>query len=93
MDDNGDVAPKRVIKGSKSMIKSPTGVFFDWKHDELWVSNFGNHTATVYGATANGDATPLRMVRSAPLDVGTPNIGNAYAPTYDTKRDALIVPN
>jgi hypothetical protein len=91
--DEGDVAPKRVIKGSKSMVKSPTGVFFDWQHDELWVSNFGNHTATVYKWDANGDAVPLRMVRSAPLDTGTPNIGNAYAPTYDTKRDELIVPN
>jgi DNA-binding beta-propeller fold protein YncE len=90
---SGNVAPKRVIKGSKSMVKSPTGIFFDWEHDELWVSNFGNHTATVYPATASGDAAPLRVVRSAPLDAGTPNIGNAYAPAYDSKRDQIIVPN
>jgi len=90
---NGNVAPKRVIKGPKSMVKSPTGVFYDWKNDEVWVSNFGNHTATVYSATADGDVAPKRVIRSAPLDSGTPNIGNAFAPSYDSKRDELIVPN
>jgi DNA-binding beta-propeller fold protein YncE len=90
---NGDVPPKRVIAGPRSMIKSPTGVFYDWEHDELWVANFGNHTATVYPATASGDTAPLRVVRSAPLDTGTPNIGNAYAPAYDSRRDQILVPN
>jgi len=90
---SGDAAPKRVIKGPKSMVKSPTGVFYDWQHDELWVANFGNHTATVYRATASGDAPPLRVVRGAPLSTGTPNIGNAYAPAYDSRRDQILVPN
>ena len=90
---NGDVEPKRMISGPKSMIKSPTGVFYDWEHDELWVANFGNHTATVYPATASGDVAPLRVVRSAPTDAGTPNIGNAYAPAYDSRRDQILVPN
>jgi DNA-binding beta-propeller fold protein YncE len=90
---SGDAAPKRVIQGPKSMIKSPTGVFYDWEHDELWVANFGNHTATVYPATASGDAAPLRVVRSAPSNTGTPNIGNAYAPAYDSRRDQILVPN
>lgn len=90
---NGDAAPARVIKGPKSMVKSPTGVFYDAEHDELWVSNFGNHTATVYKGDASGDAAPLRVIRSAPSDVPTPNIGNAYAPAYDSKRDQILVPN
>ncbi len=91
--DQGDVAPRRVIKGPKSMVKSPTGVYFDAKHNELWVSNFGNHSAAVYPANANGDVAPLRVIRSAPMDVGVPNIGNAYAPAYDSKRDQILVPN
>ena len=89
----GDAAPKRVLKGPKSMVKSPTGVFYDYKHDELWVSNFGNHTAAVYKATAAGDTPPLRVIRSAPSDLATPNIGNAYAPAYDSKREQILVPN
>jgi len=90
---DGDAAPKRVIEGIKSMVKSPTGVFYDPKHDELWVSNFGNHSATVYKATASGDAAPLRVIRSAPASAPTPNIGNAYAPAYDTKRNEILVPD
>ena len=93
VDASGDVPPIRVIKGPKSLVKSPTGVFYDEKHDELWVSNFGNHSATVYKATASGDAAPLRVIRSAPVDAPTPNIGNAYAPAYDSKRDEILVPN
>ncbi len=89
----GDVPPIAFIKGPKTLIKSPTGVFFDWEHDEVFVSNFGNHTATVYKATANGNVAPLRVIRSAPLDTPTPNIGNAYAPAYDSKRDQILVPN
>lgn len=91
--DEGDATPKRVIKGPKSMVKSPTGVFYDAKHDELWVSNFGNHSATVYKATASGDVAPLRVIRSAPTSVATPNIGNAYAPAYDSKRNQILVPD
>ena len=90
---NGDAAPVRVIKGTKSLVKSPTGVFYDAEHDELWVSNFGNHTATVYKGDASGDAAPLRVIRSAPADIATPNIGNAYAPAYDSKREEILVPN
>jgi len=90
---NGDAAPSRVIKGPKSLIKSPTGVYVDEVHDELWVSNFGNHSATVYKGDAAGDAAPLRVIRSAPADVATPNIGNAYAPAYDSKREQILVPN
>lgn len=90
---SGDVPPVRVIQGPRSMIKSPTGVHYDSEHDELWVSNFGNHTATVYRATASGDVAPLRVIRSAPTRTPTPNIGNAYAPAYDSKRDQILVPN
>ena len=75
------------------MIKSPTGIFFDTKNQELWVSNFGNHTATVYKPTASGDAPPLRVIRSAPPDRPSPNIGNAFAAAYDSKRDEILVPN
>jgi DNA-binding beta-propeller fold protein YncE len=89
----GDAAPKRVLKGPKSKVKSPTGVFFDAAHNELWVANFGNHTAAVYPADAAGDVPPLRVIRTAPPEVGVPNIGNAYAPAYDSKREQILVPN
>ena len=89
----GDAAPRRVIKGPKSKVKSPTGVYFDSVHNELWVANFGNHSASVYAADAAGDTPPLRVIRTAPQEVGVPNIGNAYAPAYDSKREQILVPN
>ena len=35
----------------------------------------------------------LRVIRTAPPEVGVPNIGNAYAPAYDSKREQILVPN
>ena len=90
---DGDVAPRRVIKGPKSMIKNPTGIFYDYKNEELWVANFGNHTTVVFKPSASGDAAPIRMIRSAPLSRPTPNIANAFAVAYDSKRDEILVPN
>ena len=65
----------------------------DIDNDELWVANFGNHTASVYAMTAEGDTPPLRVIRSAPA--GTPSlmIGNPGALAYDTKREEILVPN
>ena len=65
----------------------------DLESEELWVANFGNHTATVYKATAAGDTAPLRVIRSGPLGAPTPMIGNPHPVAYDSKREELLVPN
>ena len=90
---SGDVAPRRVLKGSRTGLKNPTGIALDQKNGEMWVANFGNHTATAYRMTAQGDTAPLRTIRAAPQ--GTPSlmIGNPGAVAFDTKRDAILVPN
>jgi hypothetical protein len=74
-------------------VKNPTGVFVDVKNDELWVTNFGNHTATVYRRSASGDTPPLRVIRSAPAGKSALMIGNPGAIAYDTKREEILVPN
>ena len=56
---NGDVAPVRVIKGPSTRLRNPTGIAIDRKNQEVWVSNLGNSTATVYPLMANGDVAPL----------------------------------
>ena len=76
---SGNVAPVRILKGPKSLIKSPTGIAVDTQNDELWVTNYGNHTATVYQSTAAGDTPPLRVIRSSPLGVPALMIGNPGA--------------
>ena len=55
----GDVAPARVIHGPSTRLRNPTGVALDRKNGELWVSNLGNSSASVYPLMADGDAAPL----------------------------------
>ena len=91
--DTGDVAPARVIKGNKTRLSNPTSVLVDTKHNELWVTNLGNSSATVYALGANGDVAPIRMIRSAPLDKVSLKFGKTQAVAYDSKREQILVPN
>ena len=91
--DQGDVAPTRVIKGSKTGLKNPTGVSVDLKNKEVWASNLGNSSATVYSLTANGDARPIRTIRSAPKGKVSLRFGKTQAVAYDSKREQILVPN
>ena len=90
---DGDVAPFRVLEGAHTGIKNPTGLFLDTKNNELWVTNFGNHTVTVYPSGAEGDTPPLRTIRSAPMGEPSLMIGNPGAVEFDTKRKEILVPN
>jgi 6-phosphogluconolactonase (cycloisomerase 2 family) len=89
----GNVAPVRVLKGPKTLLRNPTGVFLDTKNKELWVSNLGNASATVYPLMANGDVAPLRIIRSAPEGKKSLNFGRTAAVAYDRNREQLLVPN
>jgi hypothetical protein len=61
--------------------------------DELWVANFGDHTALVFPRTAAGNVAPTRVIRNAPKGTPTGGVGNPYAVAYDSKREQLLVPN
>jgi len=63
------------------------------KNQEVWLSNMGNHRATVYPLSASGNVAPLRTIRSAPEDKMAQAIGNPGAVGYDTKREEILVPN
>jgi 6-phosphogluconolactonase (cycloisomerase 2 family) len=89
----GDVAPARVIKGPQTRLRNPTGLALDRKHQELWVSNLGNASATVYPLMANGDVAPLRIIRSAEEGKRSLNFGRTAAVTYDPVRQEILVPN
>jgi len=91
--DQGDVAPRRVLKGNATGLSSPTGVFVDGKNKELWVANMGNSSATVYPLTANGNVAPVRTIRSAPLGKVSLKFGKTQALVYDSKREHILVPN
>ena len=89
----GDVAPTRVIHGALTQLQNPTGVAIDRKNKELWVTNLGNSTATVYPLMANGDVSPLRVIRSAPEGSKGPNFGRTQGLAYDPIRQEILVPN
>jgi hypothetical protein len=90
---SGNVAPSRVIKGSRTGLMNPTGVFVDTQHGELWISNLGNSSAVAFPLTANGDVAPLRTIRSSPRDHLSLTFGRSTAVTFDNKRAELLVPN
>jgi len=89
----GDAAPVRVIKGPQTRLRNPTGLALDRKHQELWVSNLGNASATAYPLMANGDVAPLRLIRSAEESKRSLNFGRTAAVTYDAIRQEILVPN
>ena len=91
--DRGDVAPRRVIKGPRTGLSYPSSLAVDLKNQELWVANLGNASATAYSLTANGNAAPVRTIRSAPANKVSLKFGKTQAVTYDTKREELLVPN
>ena len=59
----GDVAPLRVIEGSKTGLDWPMGVAYDPRHDAVVVANNGDDSILIFGRTSNGDAPPLRVIR------------------------------
>ena len=90
---DGDVEPVRIIKGDRTGLGGPVDVSIDAKRDELWVANYSDHTALVFDRNASGNVAPKRIVRNAPKGTPALTFSNAAAAAYDTKRDALIVPN
>jgi hypothetical protein len=90
---DGDVAPSRQIRGASTHLRNPTGVALDFVHKEVWASNLGNSSATVYPMSANGDVAPLRIIRSAAEDKRGVNFGRTSAVTYDPIRQEILVPN
>jgi hypothetical protein len=90
---SGNVAPARVIHGPSTRLRNPTGVALDLKNREVWVSNLGNSSATVYPLMADGDASPLRVIRSAEESKVGVNFGRTAAVTYDPIRQEILVPN
>jgi hypothetical protein len=68
-------------------------VAIDRKNNELWVANFGDHTAVIFDLKANGNVAPKRVIRNAPAGTPSVGMGNPMSVTYDAKRDELLVPN
>jgi hypothetical protein len=82
-----------VLGGARTGIVGPVAVAFDARNREMWVANYGDHTALVFDIDAAGNVDPKRIIRNAPAGTPTTGFTNASAAAYDTKRDELLVPN
>jgi 6-phosphogluconolactonase (cycloisomerase 2 family) len=91
----GNEAPVRVIQGAATGLAAPTGLAIGskWNEYELWVTNWDNHTATVYQRMAEGNVAPLRILYNAPIGAPSVGLGLAGDVAYDPKRDVFLVPN
>ena len=87
------MAPVRVIAGPETGIVGPIVIGIDTKQHELWIANYGDHTAVVFDRSASGSPAPKRIVRNAPKGTPTTGFTNASAGAYDTKRGQVLVPN
>jgi DNA-binding beta-propeller fold protein YncE len=91
--DRGDVAPIRVLRGPRTLLKNPTGLAMDATNNELWVANMGNYAAIVFPVNATGNVAPIRTIRGGPPNQTALMIGNPGAVAYDSKRQQVLVPN
>ena len=82
-----------MLRGALTQIVGPISVAIDVKNDELWVANYGDHTAVVFPRTATGNVKPKRIVRNAPAGTPTTGFTNAASAAYDPGRDEILVPN
>ena len=80
-------------QGTQDQLELSTGVFVDAKNREVWASNLGNSSATVYPLMANGDVAPLRTIRSAEDGKVSLRFGKTQALAYDSMREEILVPN
>ena len=71
-DASGDVAPLRVIQGTKTMMDWPTSIAVHPDRGELYVANDTGDSVTVYKSDANGDVAPIRTLKGTRTMIKNP---------------------
>jgi len=81
---NGEVAPKRIIQGPKTLLRDSERLAVDAVHDEIFVPSQGN-SVLVFDRKAEGNVAPLRILQGPDTRLG------ASTTAVDPVRDLLIV--
>jgi hypothetical protein len=68
---SGNVAPVRIIAGSRTLLQFPSAVAVD-AHGNRYVANRGADSVTVYGSNARGNASPLRTIAGTRTGLNLP---------------------
>ncbi len=83
-----DVAPLRVIQGSKTGLNLPLGIFLDTVSHQLVVANGGDDKLLFFDANASGDVAPVRVLSGPATELADP-----ISVVIDRKRNELWVTN
>lgn len=85
---NGNVAPVRVIQGSKTQMDWPAHIHLDVEHQEIFVANAMGDSVLVFRAGDSGDVAPIRVLKGPKTGIKTPH--GVYV---DEKNQELVVAN
>jgi len=83
----------RTIHGDQTGINRPMGLAVDAKNGEIWISNYGDHSALAFDSAADGNVTPKARAAKRPgghFDSGV--LGSHGIGLYDTKRGEISGP-
>jgi hypothetical protein len=67
-DANGEVPPKRVIQGSKTMLQDPDRLGLDAVHNEIYVPQ--DDQLLVFDRAAQGNVAPIRVIEGKDTGLG-----------------------
>jgi len=87
-DAKGDVAPVRVIRGTKTQLDWPTALAVDPERGELFVANDTGDSVAVFRIGAEGDVAPIRVIKG-PRTL----LKNPIGLSVDVKNNELFVAN
>lgn len=68
----GEVAPLRVIQGSKTELNWPAAMALDPSRNELYVANDAGDSLLVFRATDSGNVAPIRAVKGPKTGIKNP---------------------
>ena len=104
---SGDIAPLRVIQGTKTQLNWPAAMSIDPECGDLYVANDAGDSLLVFRATASGDAAPARVVKGPRTGIKNPtgvfvdlknqevwlsNMGNHRATVYPLSASGNVAP-
>ena len=106
-DANGDVAPLRVIQGSKTQLDWPGAMSIDPATDDLYVANDVGQSILVFHGTDQGNVAPYRVIKGPKTHLSYPtgvfvdaknkelwatSLGNSSATVYPLSADGDVPP-
>ena len=85
---SGNIAPERVIQGSKTQLDWPGHMSFDEEHQELYVANLMDDSVLVFRAGDAGNAEPVRVIKGPKTEIDHPQ--GVY---FDADNQEILVSN